>query len=280
MPPSPRAAPPSSITVGVVTDTSGGIIPGADVVVKNNATSSESRAVTTDQGAFTIPALNVGTYTVTVTLMGFKTVVLNNVRSTPACPRRSRPRSRSAACRRRWSSGSSEIIQTSRRGVDDASTPTRFSKLPLDQPQRARLRRQPARRQHAGRQPRLHGQRPAAERDQHHARRHEHPGQHLKTTDGFFARVSPRLDAIEEVTVTTAAQGADSAGQGAVQIRFVTRSGTQQLHRQRLLLPAARRAEREHLVQQPRPDARSGPARRRRPSCASISRARASAARS
>ena len=33
----------------------------------------------------------------------------------------------------------------------------------------------------------------------------------LRTTDGFFAIVSPRLDAIEEVTVTTAAQGADSA---------------------------------------------------------------------
>ena len=46
----------------------------------------------------------------------------------------------------------------------------------------------------------------------------------LRSTDGFFAIVSPRLDAIEEVSVTTAGQGAD-AGQGAVQIKFVTRSG-------------------------------------------------------
>ena len=38
--------------------------------------------------------------------------------------------------------------------------------------------------------------------------------------------VRPQLDAIEQVTLTTAAQGAESAGQGAVQIRFVTRSGT------------------------------------------------------
>jgi len=49
---------------------------------------------------------------------------------------------------------------------------------------------------------------------------------YLKTTDGFFARMSPRLDAVEEATVTSAAQGADAAGQGAIQIRFVTRSGT------------------------------------------------------
>ena len=48
----------SSIT-GVVTDTSGGIIPGADVVAKNKATSFESRTVTTcgrSPGAFAIPA--------------------------------------------------------------------------------------------------------------------------------------------------------------------------------------------------------------------------------
>ncbi len=49
-----------------------------------------------------------------------------------------------------------------------------------------------------------------------------------KTTDGFFARVSPRLDAVEEVTVSTAAQGSATTGQGAVQIQFVTRSGSNQ----------------------------------------------------
>ena len=38
--------------------------------------------------------------------------------------------------------------------------------------------------------------------------------------------VTPRQDAIEAVTVTTAADGADVGGHGAVQIAFVTRSGT------------------------------------------------------
>src|SRR5262249_55487148 len=49
-----------------------------------------------------------------------------------------------------------------------------------------------------------------------------------KTTDGLFSRVSPRLDSIEEVTVSTATPSAESAGQGAVQIKFVTRSGKNQ----------------------------------------------------
>ena len=42
----------------------------------------------------------------------------------------------------------------------------------------------------------------------------------LQSTDGFFAIVSPRLDAVEEVTVTTAGQGAERRpGRGADQVR-------------------------------------------------------------
>ena len=43
--------------------------------------------------------------------------------------------------------------------------------------------------------------------------------------DGFYTMVTARPDAIQEVTVSTAASGSDSTGAGAVQISFVTRSG-------------------------------------------------------
>src|SRR5204862_3301889 len=49
---------------------------------------------------------------------------------------------------------------------------------------------------------------------------------YLKTTDGYFARLTPLLDSVEEVTVTTAGNTADATGQGAVQIKFVTKAGT------------------------------------------------------
>ena len=65
---------------GTVTDTSGAIIPGATVVVKSVATATQFDTVTNESGYFTVPALDPGTYTVTVTLMGFKTAVLNDVR--------------------------------------------------------------------------------------------------------------------------------------------------------------------------------------------------------
>ena len=48
----------------------------------------------------------------------------------------------------------------------------------------------------------------------------------MQSGDGFFTMVTPRLDAVEEVTLTTATAGADSAAQGATQVRFVTQSGT------------------------------------------------------
>jgi hypothetical protein len=64
---------------GVVVDAAGGVVPGADVVVRHNATGITTSGVTNSQGAFTVPGLNVGAYTVTVALTGFKTFIVNDV---------------------------------------------------------------------------------------------------------------------------------------------------------------------------------------------------------
>jgi hypothetical protein len=54
--------------------------------------------------------------------------------------------------------------------------------------------------------------------------------QYLKDSGGssFFAIIRPQTDLIEEVTVSEATPGADSSSGGAVQIKFVTRSGSNQ----------------------------------------------------
>ena len=46
---------------GVVTDTGGGVIPGATVVVKNDATGVTYETVSSSTGAFSVPALDAGT---------------------------------------------------------------------------------------------------------------------------------------------------------------------------------------------------------------------------
>jgi hypothetical protein len=55
---------------GTVVDPSGALIPGADVVVKNNATGATFRTVTEGDGAFRVPALGTGDYSVTVYRQG------------------------------------------------------------------------------------------------------------------------------------------------------------------------------------------------------------------
>src|SRR6187399_1282822 len=71
---------------GVVIDAAGGAIPGATVVVKNNATSVSQETVSNGTGQFSFPVLDAGTYTVTVSLSGFKTFVANEVRLLAARP--------------------------------------------------------------------------------------------------------------------------------------------------------------------------------------------------
>ena len=64
----------ASSIIGTVSDASGAVIPGATVVVKSNSTGTEFNATTNEQGGFTIPAVDPGTYTVTFTLPGFSTI--------------------------------------------------------------------------------------------------------------------------------------------------------------------------------------------------------------
>ena len=72
---------------GVVVDASGGVIPGATVEVKNNRTGVTTTALTNSTGAFDVPALDPGSYGVSVTLSGFKTVVLKDVELLSGTPR-------------------------------------------------------------------------------------------------------------------------------------------------------------------------------------------------
>src|SRR5262245_6577173 len=69
----------TSTLTGTVTDTSGAVVPGASVAVKNLATAATSDAVTNAEGQFTVPALNPGKYSVIVTLSGFKTATVNDI---------------------------------------------------------------------------------------------------------------------------------------------------------------------------------------------------------
>jgi hypothetical protein len=64
---------------GTVVDESGGVIPGADVVLINENSRTEYRSVTNADGFFAFSAVQAGTYTVQVSLQGFSTYEVTGI---------------------------------------------------------------------------------------------------------------------------------------------------------------------------------------------------------
>lgn len=65
--------------VGTVKDTSGALVQGAQVTVVHRETNERVTKMTDEAGAFSIPALHVGSYSVTAAKDGFKTYVQEGI---------------------------------------------------------------------------------------------------------------------------------------------------------------------------------------------------------
>ncbi|MBE3087521.1 MAG: carboxypeptidase regulatory-like domain-containing protein, partial [Chloroflexi bacterium] len=218
----------TSTLSGVVVDTSGGVVPGADIIVKDVATGAVFNAVSGGNGAFTIPAIPPGTYTVTIALQGFKTVELTGIVVNVAVQANVKAvLGLGEITETVVVTGAQEIVQTQATSVASTMNVKQISNLPM-----------------LGRGAfDIIGYMPGVVTNTGSLRDGTINGlpqstvnitldgmniqdNYAKTWDGMFTRVTPRLDAIEEVTVSTAASSADMAGQGAAQVRYVTRSGT------------------------------------------------------
>ncbi len=70
-----RAQTGTGTLMGLATDTSGGMLPGVSVVVRNEATNTARTATTNDSGIYRVPVLQPGSYEVEAKLAGFKTLV-------------------------------------------------------------------------------------------------------------------------------------------------------------------------------------------------------------
>src|ERR1700678_910097 len=64
---------------GVVTDPAGSSIAGASITVTNTAMGTQSSTVTTGAGAYTVPELPAGHYSVTVSAPGFTKLIRNGI---------------------------------------------------------------------------------------------------------------------------------------------------------------------------------------------------------
>ena len=122
----------TSTLSGVAVDTSGAILPGADVTVKMPSTGFQLTAVTNHEGAFSFPGLNIGTYAVTVILSGFKTFVSNNVVLTSGAGANVRATLEIGGVEEQVVvSSASEIIQTQSSTIASTINTNQILKLPL-----------------------------------------------------------------------------------------------------------------------------------------------------
>ena len=78
--PSPAPAQVAGGTIrGTIADTSGGVLPGAHVVILNTATGISSDLITNETGAYGAPNLQPGPYDITASLPGFSTSVRKSI---------------------------------------------------------------------------------------------------------------------------------------------------------------------------------------------------------
>src|SRR5262245_44323981 len=64
---------------GIVKDTSGAVVAGAEVLIVETSTGVKTRALTTDTGLYRAAYLPAGEYNVSVALHGFKTTIRGNI---------------------------------------------------------------------------------------------------------------------------------------------------------------------------------------------------------
>jgi len=216
---------------GSVTDQNGAVISGASVIVKNGATGTESKSTTTSNGTYTVPALATGSYTVTIEASGFKKAVVQDVKVDAGVPATVNITLEvGAPTDSVIVQGGAEVLQTQSANVSTTITGRQITELPFTSRDALDLvlllpgTTTPGR----PRTSTINGLPKGALNitlDGVNVQDNT-----LKSSDGFFTYVRPRIDAIDEVTVSTATPGAESSGEGAVQVKFVTRAGNNDFH--------------------------------------------------
>jgi hypothetical protein len=217
----------SSQIAGTVIDSQNAAVPGASVRVLGVETNSLFETKTNERGEWLVPSLPVATYRVIVTMQGFQTSTVDNVKLEPGSP---------ATVNVKLTVGSvsenvevtagADVLQTADSSVTVNLEGAQINELPMNARNATELivlmpgTATPG----TSRTSSVNGLQKSAIQMTLDGVTMQDP--YLRSSDGFYAALQPKPEAIEEVAVTTAGGAADLLGQGAVQIRFVTKSGT------------------------------------------------------
>ena len=216
---------------GTVMDPKGAVVAGATVTVRSVATNQESTTQTSGDGTFNVPALAAGVYTATVAAAGFKQSVVTEIKVDVGAPTTVRVELEIGSANETVTVvGGAELVQSQSATIGTTLIGRQITDLPnasrdaldlvLTMPGTATPGRP--------RTSTVNGLPKGALNitiDGLNAQDNL-----LKSSDGFFTFIRPRTDAVGEVTVSTSTPGSESAGEGAIQIKFVTANGTNDYH--------------------------------------------------
>jgi len=218
--------------LGVVKDPSGAVVPAAKVTCLSAETGSRFETQSTAAGTYVCPSLVAGYYRVEVTATGFRKAVINDVKVNVALSR-----TVDVALEVGQAVQTVEVqaeatpVITSGTSITTTVVGRQITELPLSTRDALELAFQMPGAAGGG------GIRYSSfEGLPHGALNLTIDGINvqdnlLKSASGgsFFAYIRPRIDAVDEVTVSSAANAANT-GEGAVQIAFVTKRGTNDWH--------------------------------------------------
>src|SRR5215510_2327330 len=220
----------SSIS-GAVIDPTGAVVAGATISVRNEATGEESRATSAGNGTFTVPALTAGVYKITVAAPGFKQALVQGIKiDAGVLATVNVSLEIGAATDSVVIQSNAEVLQTQSANISTTITGRQISDLPFTSRNATDLLLflpgtvTPGRPRSSS----FNGLPQGAINMTLDGLNIQDNA--IKSGDGFYTQFYPRTDAVEEVTLSTATPGAESGGEGAIQIKMVTRQGSNQYH--------------------------------------------------
>jgi Carboxypeptidase regulatory-like domain len=217
---------------GIVRDPNGAVVPSATIKVTDNSTGVEQTAVSSGEGVFLFPNLQFGSYKLTTSATGFKTDLITSVVVESGKITDVRVDLEvGTASETVQVATSAEQLNTTTNEVGATINNKLVQNLPFNG------------RDGLGFAGLVAGNMQSS--NQRNSTYNGLPNASLNITlDGmnnnsqrfksggtsFFSFAPARIDAIEEVSVSTTGLGADAGGEGSVQIRMTTKRGTDQYH--------------------------------------------------
>jgi hypothetical protein len=229
----PAQTHPTGQILGVVQDPQGAILPGADVKLEDEATGATQTTKSGSDGRFVFLNLQVGTYKITVTMQGFRTAVYPGIKvDTGRTADVTVTMQLGEVTETLQVVGGAEILERTSTTIETTVRGDLIRRLPLNNRDTLDfvLTMPGAQQGGTARQSTFLGLPKGAINITLDGVNVQDNLLKSAFGGGMFTIVRPRLDAVEEVTVKTAGLGADAAGEGAIQIQFVTRRGTNDFH--------------------------------------------------